>query len=383
MVDHAFRRRSLTAVTGATFAVAVTLGLTWPLLALVLAARGVAPAVIGLSSAAQMAAIVVVVPLAPWLMARFGTLAVITGALTIVVAMLLALPAVDDVRAWYPIRFALGAGAEVLLVAADVWVNQVAEERTRGRTVGLYGLALSAGFAAGPLIVGITGTEGWAPFVVAAAIAALGAVPLAFVRDAVPAIEGRPTGRLWHFVRIAPTLMLAGLMFGLIDAAVLSFLPLYGLAHGFDQATATLLVTALIGGSVIGQLPLGWLADRLDGRLVAIGCGAANLLAGFALPLAIATPWALWPLLLVWGVAAGGFYTVAMVMMGRSFSGADLVAVNAALVVVWGAGGIVGPMVAGAAVEAIGREGLPATVVACSVAFLVLALIRYRATRRP
>ena len=54
----------------------------------------------------------------------------------------------------------------------------------RGRIIGIYAAALSAGFGTGPLILSFTGIEGWPPFLANAAIAALATLPLFGVGDA-------------------------------------------------------------------------------------------------------------------------------------------------------------------------------------------------------
>ena len=378
----AARRRSLFVVISAGAVVAVTIGLTWPLLSLILEAQGVDDGLIGLSAASQTFAIIVVIPLAPRLIAWLGSVRLMAISIAVATAMLLLLPAFPDVYAWFPIRFLLGGAVELLLLTGDVWVNQIAGERTRGRVIGLYGFALSGGFAVGPLIIIAVGIEGWAPFLIGAAIVATGGLPLLLARGLAPPIEGKPSGGLVRFMRLAPTLLLAGMMFGLIDSAVLSFLPIFGLDNGLDRATATLLVTALIAGSVAGQLPIGWLADRLDARLMIIGCTVISLVAGLLLSTAIGVPMLLWPMLVIWGAALSGLYTIAIIMMGRRFRGPDLAAVNAAYVVLWGLGGITGPSIAGGAMETWGPTGLPATVVASCLLFLPLAVWRYLYERR-
>ena len=179
-----------------------------------------------------------------------------------------------------------------------------------------------------------------------------------------------------YYLRIAPTLMLAGLMYGLVDSSILSFLPIYGLGAGFDQATVITMLTVLIVGAVAAQLPLGWLADHMGGRQMLIGCAVFTLLPAVMLPFVLDSPWAIWPVLFVWGGALGGFYTISMVMIGRRFKGADLVAVNAAYVVLWGFGAIIGPAVTGGAIEAWGFNAMPLVVVVMCLLYLPLAITR-------
>lgn len=370
------RTRSITVVVVTVSVVAMTLGLTWPLLSLILASQGVSAMMIGLSSASQTIAVFAVLPLVPWLMVRFGTVPLIACSIATIIVALVLLPAFPNVYAWFPIRFLLGAAIEVLFIACDVWVNQVAEEKTRGRVIGVYGFALSAGFAGGPLIINMTGIEGWAPFLIGIAIIVPAAIPLFWARGLVPMVEGHPTGRLAYFLRIAPTLMIAAVMYGFVDSTALSFLPIFGLGYGFDQSTVVTMVTVVIVGSVITQLPIGWLTDHVGGRLMIIGCTVLTMVPCALLPFVMDMPLALWSALLVIGGALGGFYTIGMVMIGRRFKGADLVAANAAFVVFWALGSVAGPATTGAAIDAWTVDAMPAVVVAACLLYLPLSIAR-------
>ena len=99
-------------------------------------------------------------------------------------------------------------------------------------------------------------------------------------------------------------------------------------------------------------------------------------------PFVLDTPWLLWPSLLVWGGALGGFYTVSMVLIGRRFKGADLVAVNAAFVVFWGLGAITGPAATGGAIEIWGFNAMPMVVTVCCLLYLPLAISRLKKVSR-
>ena len=58
------------------------------------------------------------------------------------------------------------------------------------------------------------------------------------------------------------------------------------------------------------------------------------------------------------GGILGGFYTLGLVLLGEQFRGADLAAATAVFSSMWGVGSIVGPPVAGAAMDLL-PHGLP------------------------
>ena len=147
--------------------------------------------------------------LAPALIGRLGLVRTLYGCILGTILVLLLLPAFPNVHAWFPIRFALGAVVSVIFIAGETWIIHVAPRETRGRIVGIFGFVWSACFAAGPLIIRLTGIEGWTPFLVAAVIVLLAALPLPLAQDGAPGMA--PAGRLdlWRLFRVGPATLLA------------------------------------------------------------------------------------------------------------------------------------------------------------------------------
>jgi MFS family permease len=355
---------------------AVTMGLTYPLLALVLEAQGVDAALIGLNAAMTPLGLLAFSLVIPKVAQRFGAWQVVVASIALTGLVLLALGATRSLALWFLLRFLLGIGINGLYVVSETWINQLSTAKVRGRVMGLYATVLSGGFAAGPFTLSLTGPDGWAPFLIGAG-AAFASLPLLFLaRRSLPAFADEQGPTLLRFLPLAPVLLTAVAILALFDQAVLSLLPIYALRHGLGEATAAAIVGVLAIGNVLLQYPIGWLSDRLSRRAVMIGCAVLAMAGSLALPFAITAPVALWPLLILWGAVAFGVFTVALAELGDRFTGALLLAGNAAFAFMWGIGGIIGPPVAGGAMRLLGPEGLPLTLAASFAALALLAALR-------
>lgn len=374
----AAQRRSLAAAIACTTVSAAATGLTWPLLSLVLDARGYDAGLIGLSAAVQSLAIVAVSPFALRAISRFGMVRTMWACLALAAASLLLLPAFLDIYAWFPIRFVLGGSIAVLYVAGETWVNEVAREASRGRVIGVLGFFWSLGFGLGPLTIALTGIEGWPPYLAGFAMIVLAAVPLLFVGPTAPRIAGggRRTwiGLLW----LAPAAIMATLLQGTLDSVIDSFLALYGLRNGLDQTAAVSLLTILLIGVAATQIPMGWLADRMDRRALLVLTSLATLLVGAVLPLVIRQPLLAAAAMLVWGAAMGGLWMIGLVLVGQAFRGAELAAVNTLRGVLYGLGSVGGPLLAGVSLELWDPHGFPLVIVAACLLFVPLLCLRRR-----
>jgi len=357
--------------------VGLSMGATLPLVALRLHQAGAGSLAIGALSAMPAAGMILGALLVGRLCRRFSgrqlylacfVLCLLTGAALLLPEPPLALLAMA--------RLLLGIGMGVLVILGESWVNELCSEQRRGQVVALYAACFTGCQLAGPAMIGLFGAASdWPVLLVTGA----NLLALALVWHSLPAALSEPAEEaprrfsLLGFVRIAPALCLGVLFFAFFDAVVLSLFPVYASGHGYAVGVAALMASVILGGDMLFQVPLGWLSDRLDRRTLHLGCGLLTLCLGLALPWLIGRPELLWPALVLLGAAAGGIYTLALVLIGQDFRGPDLVTANACVGMLWGVGSLLGPLCSGA-LMGLGRHGLPLALCLAASLFVVAAL---------
>jgi MFS family permease len=367
---------ALAAVLSTMAVAAIAWGLSLPLLGLLMEQAGAPAGLIGLNTAMPALATVLCTPFVPPVLRRLGTLPTLLGCLALTIATLLAIKAAPNYWWWFPLRFLQGVAIDGLFVTSEAAITTLAPARARGRVLGLYGTVVSGGFALGPALLLMTGIEGWAPFLAGAGLILLAGTPLLLARGDLPGFAGRPSGSLLGVLRAAPAAAGAALTYGAVENGIFNLLPVYGVRAGLRAREAALMVTLVGLGAVICQVPLGWLADRLDPRRLLRACALAGVAGGLSLPLAIGEAWLLWPSLFLWGGVVTGLYTIGLTMLGARFSGPDLASANAAFVTMYGLGGLAGPPLAGGAMDALDPHGL-ALALALFCAIFVIGLRRH------
>jgi MFS family permease len=161
-------------------------------------------------------------------------------------------------------------------------------------------------------------------------------------------------------------------VFAMSEQSGFAFLPLWGSHLGFDPSLAVLLAAAMTLGNVVFQIPIGFLADRVDRRLVLLACGLVGSL-GMAAAWAVSgSAPALMLVLLVWGGASAGIYTVGLAHLASRFSGGDLAGANAAFIFCYALGMLIGPVAVGDAMARAPTYGLPLVL---GSAFAVYSLV--------
>ncbi|HTK79011.1 MAG TPA: MFS transporter [Rhizomicrobium sp.] len=369
-------RLSLVAILSACVAYGIGMGLTLPLLSLILERMGVPGSINGFNLATGGLAALLVTPYVPRWMARTGAAEFLALSLVVSAAALLALYEIPNLWLWFPVRFVVSSALNALFVVTEFWINRLASENNRGRYIAVYVVCIAGSFGIGPAILQFIGTRGIAPFAAGSAMLLVALVPVMLARRTAPRIEDSATTSIFSVVRAAPTAFAAAFVFGAIDAGMVGLLPVYAVRSGYTEAHAALCVTAMAVGSIVFQYPLGALADHFSRRALLALCAATGALGSALTPFAVHSPMLLYLLLFLWGGLIPGVYSIGLTMLGQRYKGGDLANANAGFVILYSFGLLLGPAGEGVALDAWNPHGLLAVLGAICAAYVGFLLFR-------
>lgn len=363
------RTRAGLIATAAAFG--LTYGLSAPLIALELHERGVSDLLIGANAAMHAVGVLLIAPRLPRLIARLGLSRVAKLALVISALTLSAFPFAIFLWLWFALRLVLGMASESLFVISESWLSASTDDRLRARTMGIYVAAMSGGIALGPAILAVAGRSGALPFFLGTLLALLAFAILTVMRPREVTMPAPTQGGMRHYFAIAPIAVAAAALNAAIESAGLAFLPLYAINLGWSESRGTLLLTVLLVGAILLQIPVGWLGDRFDRNRLVQGFALVAGIGALAWPAALSHPWLAWPILFFWGGCFVGIYTLVLTYVGERFHGAELTGVFGVMSVAWGVGSLAGPILGGAAMH-LAQHGLPWFAASMCLLFVVL-----------
>ncbi|MCU5772759.1 MFS transporter [Erwiniaceae bacterium BAC15a-03b] len=367
--------RAKAAVIIAVTIFGLTYGLSAPLIALTLDSRGYSENFIGINAAMHALGVLLIAPALPWLCRTFSTRQLMFSALLAAGVLLMLFPGLP-VASWFLLRLLLGVATEVILVVTETWLNQVTLEQHRAKNLALYTAMLSLGFAAGPLLLSLHGS-GSTAFMLGGVIALAAAGAMLLAQTGAIAAEQEIKRSLRSWLQMLPLALSATVLNAALECAGMNLLPLYAINLGWREADATSLIAILLLGAIVLQLPIGWLADRVDRRRLIVILAALSTLGALIWPLALRELWLARTLLFLWGGVFVGIYTVIITLTGQRFRGAELAGAYAILSVGWGIGALLGPTLGGIAMS-LTLHGLPLMAALFCALFTLFAL---RATR--
>jgi MFS family permease len=261
--------------------------------------------------------------------------------------------------------FVAGIGWSVVNPALGRAIIDLFPARERGIAMGIKQMGLTVGgFLSALVLPSVAAALGWRAAILTCG--AVVAVPVALTwRTLAPLASGAPSRSSSATLTVAdatawsllgrPALIVffaSGLVLGMVQAAVLSYLPLYAVqALGFDAIGAGILVACSQAGGAVSRLALGAASDRwLTGRrslwLAFTGAVGAIIFASYA-AWSVRAPWLAGVLAFASGVGAYGwvgiFFIVSAEVGGQRAAGLLSGVAFAAIVV----GLLVGPAVFG------------------------------------
>ena len=360
------------AVLASVLSVGLALGVSMPLVSLRLENWGYGSFAIGVMAAMPAIGVLLGASLASRLAGWVGVpsamrLCLWGGALSI--GLLALLPSYP---VWLGLRLLIGMSLTVVFILWESWINQLVVEQWRGRLVALYGSSYALSQLAGPLVLGFLGSED--DFGFWAATSLLICAPLLLLgRGGAPSTEACSVTLLdlVGFCRRLPVIAWAIALFAAFEAMILTLLPVYCLQQGFTTEVALFMVSTVVVGDALLQLPIGALADRMSRRTLFSGCALALLGSSLMIPVLLHTP-GIWPLWVLFGASAGGLFTLSLVLIGERYRDDALVRANAHVAQLWGIGCLLGPLLAGAGSQWISGHALPLLMAAGAFGLVLL-----------
>ncbi|MCO8163442.1 MFS transporter [Pseudomonas sp. 21LCFQ010] len=373
--------KSFRALYFASLMMLIGSGLLSTYLALRLAADQVDSLWVGGLMAANYVGLVLGGKIGHRLIGRVGHIRAYATCAGIVGAAVLGHGLTDWLPAWLGLRLIVGLGMMCQYMVIESWLNEQANASQRGIVFSGYMIASYLGLVLGQLILVVHPQLGPELLMLVAMCFALCLVPVAMTRSIHPApLHPAPLEPLFFMKRV-PQSLTTVLGAGLGLGAFYGLAPVYAAGHGMPTEQVGLFMGCCILAGFIVQWPLGLLSDRFD-RALLIRVIAA-LLVLFSLPLVVLADVPVEVLFIVCFLAAlmqFSLYPLAVAFSNDHVEAERRVSLTAMLLMTYGIGASIGPLLAGVLMRTFGGNMLYAFI--CAVAALLVLLIRPKAVTR-
>ncbi len=318
--------------------------------------------------------------LTPVLIRRVGHVRVFAALGSFMSAALIAFPLLAEPWAWTPLRILVGFCMSGIYVTAESWVNDTATNETRGKVLSAYMIAQTLGIigAQGLLTLGDAGTS--TLFICASILVSVSFAPILLSVSPVPVTEVARPMPIRKLFTGSPLGTVGIFLLGTIYATQSGMGPVFGTEIGMKTSDIALFVAMLFAGALVLQYPIGWLSDRMDRRkliFAAATVGGTTCLLGW---LDFGGSWPLLAAAFLSGGVTAPLYALFLAYTNDYLSAEDMPAASGGLVLTFGIGAILGPLITGWAMEQFGPYSFWLVLAVTFAGIAVYAL--YRMTQR-
>lgn len=272
---------------------------------------------------------------------------------------------------WVSWRFMAGIGCALIWVVVESALLRSGTVKNRGQLLAAYMMVYYVGTVAGQLLLGNVSTEIYSviPWVTGLIVVAM--LPLLFAHITNQDSE-LPTTSVWPMLkRRNARLGINGCVIsGIVLGSLYGLMPLFLAHRGLSDADVGYWMALLISSGIIGQWPVGRLADRY-GRLMVLRVQVFVVILGC---LAMLVGYAMAPAMFVLGCAGFTLYPVAMSWACEKVSADELVGMNQALLMSYTIGSLAGPSMTAMLMQSYSDAVLFVMIAAVALVYLLMLL---------
>ncbi|WEX07778.1 MFS transporter [Chelativorans sp. AA-79] len=285
---------------------------------------------------------------------------------------------------WWVLRAITGFCIAALFLVIESWLNEKAENRTRGTIFSIYTTLTFVAIIGGQVLIPFYDPALFPLFALTSIIISVAAIPIALTSSAQPPLPAEVRLRPIRLVKLSPVGALGCLVVGLSNGAFWALGPVFAADVGLGTTRIAVFIGVTVLGGALSQWPLGRLSDRLDRRVVTTIISILAAVTGIGLFLA-SRFWnpGILPLAFAFGVFSFPVYALSVAHVNDLITSESFVEVSGGLLLVNGLGSVFGPLAGALAMAMMGPGGLFLYVALVFLLLAAFALMRMRSTPRP
>ncbi|PRD53635.1 MFS transporter [Phyllobacterium myrsinacearum] len=342
-------------------------------------AEGFSTTSLGLLGTAWAGGFITACLLAPRLVRRVGHVRAFSAFAAIAAIVALMTGILVQATAWIALRALTGFAMAGAYMVIESWLNERATNANRGQIFGLYMVVNFASITAGQMMIGFGDVHNGTFFMLTGVLFCLALIPTAISTASSPKPLTEVQLDLKALYRNSPVAFVGCMLIGVANGAFGTLGAVYGAATGITTTEIALMMSASVMGGALMQIPVGRMSDRTDRRYVlAFVAGAAAIIGILIFLIGSRQATVILFMTAIYGGLAYTLYPVAVAHANDYSDSQNFVKVTGGLLLLYGFGTMVGPILGAWAMEYVAPEGLFAITALAHVSIMTHAIIRSR-----
>ena len=172
--------------------------------------------------------------------------------------------------AWTFARFITGYSLVSIFIVMESWLNDRANNRTRGQLLSIYMFITLIGFSIGTLLLNFSSPEKYEPFILVSLMLSLALIPILLTKRKAPRFKKLGYINIRGLYKSSPLGTVSMFCTGVIHSALFSLGAVYAASLNFTLFEISLLLFLVTVSGGIFQWPIGYYSDKSDRRIIII-----------------------------------------------------------------------------------------------------------------
>ena len=173
---------------------------------------------------------------------------------------------------WTLGRFLTGLSLVSCYIVAESWLNDRANNRTRGKLLSVYMIINYFGLACGALLLNFDDPTSFKPFILVSILLSVALVPILLTKRPAPKFKKIGTLGLIELYKISPLGTVSSFCTGAIYSALFAMFAVYATKINFTLFEISILLFLTTIAGAFFQFPVGYLSDKYNRRIIIILC---------------------------------------------------------------------------------------------------------------
>jgi MFS family permease len=175
-----------------------------------------------------------------------------------------------DPYVWILARFFTGFSMIGIFIIVESWLNDRANNKTRGKVLSLYMLITYVGMALGNFLLNISDPKQYEPFILISLLFSVALIPILLTKRKPPKFKKTSAIEIKELFKISPFGSVSMFCTGFIFAPIFSLLSVYAITMKLSIFETSLLLVGVMLAGALFQWPIGSLSDKYDRRKIII-----------------------------------------------------------------------------------------------------------------
>ena len=167
-------------------------------------------------------------------------------------------------------RVITGFSMVSIFIVMESWLNDRANNRTRGQLLSIYFMVSLIGIALGSLLLNFSKPEKYEPFILISLLLSSALIPILLTKRKAPKFKKLGYINIKGLYKISPLASVSMFCTGVIHSAIFSLAAVYAISINFTIFEISLMIFLITISGGLFQWPIGYYSDKTDRRIIII-----------------------------------------------------------------------------------------------------------------